>query len=95
MIILNIILFLILIVLQVLDVYTTNKILSQGGRELNKIMKFFMDKFKSFWYIPKVLIVLCSVMFLLFLPILYMSIVLGLINCFYIYVVFHNFKEIK
>lgn len=48
MIILNIILFLILIVLQVLDVYTTNKILSQGGRELNKIMKFFMNKFKSF-----------------------------------------------
>jgi len=37
-------LFIIFIILNILDILTTNKVLSQGGHEENLAMKWLMDK---------------------------------------------------
>jgi len=37
----------------ILDVVSTNKVLKHGGRELNPVMRWVMDKFGKAWAIPK------------------------------------------
>ena len=38
------------------DIWTTNKVIAQGGVELNPVMRFFMVRLDSVWWMPKVLI---------------------------------------
>lgn len=47
------------IALMVADIYLTNKILAKGGRELNPLMKWCMDKLGESWMMPKVIFTLC------------------------------------
>jgi len=42
----------------VADIYLTNKILAKGGRELNPLMKWCMDKLGESWMMPKVIVTL-------------------------------------
>jgi hypothetical protein len=37
----------------VLDVVSTNRVLKSGGRELNPVMRWAMEKFGKAWVIPK------------------------------------------
>ena len=47
------------IALMVADIYLTNKILAKGGRELNPLMRWCMDKLGENWMMPKVIFTLC------------------------------------
>ncbi|WP_417255369.1 DUF5658 family protein [Celeribacter halophilus] len=38
------------------DIVTTNLVLSKGGRELNGIVAWFMERLGRFWWLPKALI---------------------------------------
>jgi len=55
---LNLILSFVAIILTVADIYLTNRILAKGGRELNPLMKWCMDKLGESWMMPKVIITL-------------------------------------
>lgn len=55
------ILFSIFIILNILDILTTNKVLSQGGHEENWAMKWLMDKTGKYWGYYKILLVVVVV----------------------------------
>ena len=42
----------------VADIYLTGKILAKGGRELNPLMRWCMDKLGESWMMPKVIVTL-------------------------------------
>jgi hypothetical protein len=46
------------IALMVTDIYLTNRILAKGGRELNPLMRWCMDKLGESWMMPKVIVTL-------------------------------------
>jgi len=46
------------IALMVADIYLTDKILVKGGKELNPLMKWCMDKLGESWMMPKVIVTL-------------------------------------
>jgi len=43
------------VIANLLDVISTNKVLKNGGKELNPVMRWAMDKFGHLWVIPKLL----------------------------------------
>ena len=88
----NIILALIILFLSVIDIILTNKILSNGGKELNPLMKWCMDKFGSRWWIPKMVITSFLVLGLLQYKILFPFIVAGIAQ---LAIVIWNIKELK
>jgi hypothetical protein len=55
----NFILSLVVIALMVADIYLTNKILAKGGRELNPLIRWCMNKLGESWMMPKVIFTLC------------------------------------
>lgn len=89
----NEILFAALVVLNALDVYTTVAILKQGGSEVNPAMAWLM---RQLGVAPAMIvaktIVLGAVWFLL--PQVHTLVLVGLV-CFYVWVVLHNFGQIK
>ena len=88
-------LFIILIILQGLDIYTTNKALkTKIGREINPVMKYAQKYLNLFWGIPKIIIALGIGIGFLFLGV-YGLVGLGLIDLFYAYIVYNNFKVLK
>lgn len=50
--------FLALLAAQIADVATTNRILARGGRELNPVMCWIMDKTGDQWAVVKVVLAL-------------------------------------
>jgi len=44
------------VIANLLDVISTNKVLKNGGKELNPVMRWAMDKFGKAWVIPKFLL---------------------------------------
>lgn len=91
-------LFVVLVIQQILDIYTTHKVLSQGGRELNPLLDKLMDRIGV---LPALvltkLIVIVSFGFVLFnnpvvsISALLVSVLIG----FYSWVLVNNFKAIK
>ena len=64
----NILLLIAIILFGVADILLTNRILSNGGRELNPIMRLCMDRFGNLWFIPKLMIaIIAGVCFILFI----------------------------
>lgn len=49
---------------QIADIITTRKVLAQGGRELNPVIAFFMDKFGKNWWVAKMLIGIAAAAYL-------------------------------
>lgn len=49
--------YVLLVILQVLDVHSTNKVLAQGGVELNPVMRFLMKVLGEAWWAGKVVMV--------------------------------------
>lgn len=86
------------ILLQVPDVLTTNKVISQGGREANPLVRWYMDKTGKWWWTSKIFASL---------PLIYLwtlqgrgadwVVLSGLIavNAIYVFVVAHNYRQIK
>jgi hypothetical protein len=52
----------------VADISLTSKILAKGGRELNPLMKWCMDKLGESWMMPKVIFTLCILAVLFTMP---------------------------
>ena len=50
--------------LSVLDIVLTNRIISNGGNEMNPVMKFCMNKLGNGWWIPKMAASALIVLFL-------------------------------
>ena len=55
----NLLLSFLTIALMVADISLTSKILAKGGRELNPLMRWCMDKLGESWMMPKVIFTLC------------------------------------
>ena len=52
----------------VADISLTSKILAKGGRELNPLMKWCMDKLGESWMMPKVIFTMCILAVLFTMP---------------------------
>ena len=87
------ILLLALVILNVLDIYTTIRILRHGGSEVNPIMSWLMDKLGVMpaLIVPKTLLLLAVWFYLAIMP----TIVLAGLCCLYAAVILHNYKELK
>ena len=84
----------VIIALNILDVYTTYKILSGGGREVNSYVKWFIDRLGLLKGLlaSKIIIIpfIWCIIFYQSIEVILLSI---LLLCFYIWVVFHNLKQ--
>ncbi len=87
----TIILFILFCVLQVGDVYTTHRVLSKGGREINPVMASLFDAFGDHLapLIAVKVLVCAAIWFFVTDPL-----ILGGLCAFYLVVVLHNAKEI-
>jgi hypothetical protein len=47
-----------LVVLQIPDIWTTNVILAAGGRELNPVVRVMQRRLGRWWWLPKLLLAL-------------------------------------
>ena len=90
---LNELFFVVLVALNSLDIYTTIRILRQGGTELNPVVSWLMDKVGVIpaLIIPKTLFLSACWFFLLDLP----TMVMFGLCCFYALIVLHNYGEIN
>lgn len=89
------------LILQGLDVHSTNKALKVGGVEANPIIRFFMDVFGKLWFIPKVLLGGGPMIALAYIGITLNPLILGVpivpiflafLVALYAFVVYRNFK---
>jgi hypothetical protein len=96
-------LLIIFVMLQVADIYTTHRILSQGGRELNPVMAWL---FERFGHLPALVVVKCIIVGLVARYMVGVTAavfgynvagdtVLAAFCILYIFVVAHNFNQIK
>lgn len=83
---------LIFAVLQIADALTTLKILSNGGSELNPVMRWIFTKLGT---VNGLMVVKCSVILLFYAAMPYIPVwVYVLMVALYTYVVFHNIRQI-
>lgn len=83
----------ILIALNIADVYLTLRILKQGGVEKNPFLKYFIEHYGE----PEALVGIKVVIFLFLLAVwshVTWHLLVGL-NLFYVWVVWHNWKQLK
>lgn len=92
---LSVILALLTFVLNTLDVYTTNKILSHGGVELNKFMAFLMKLMGDWWFLYKYVISVFALIAALTLPSPALVGALVLANGVLGWAVVHNYLVIR
>ena len=84
-----------LLLLQIGDILTTNKVLSQGGVEKNPVEAWCIRVLGKAWWVPKVAVVTAAGAFaVLVLPTL-AAIILVALCSLYVWVVLHNLGQIK
>lgn len=86
-------LFIILIALNVADVYLTLRVLKQGGTEANPVLRYFMDRYGAKEALIGSKVLALGLVYLL-LPWMPLALMLGLIVV-YVWVVWHNWKQLK
>jgi len=90
------ILFIIFVILNILDIYTTLKILEHGGREKNPVVRKFIEWLKPF---PALILVKAVMILAVFFAIKYIGnysyYLLGFGNGIYIWVIINNFRVLK
>ena len=64
----NLLLSFLAIALMVADIYLTNKVIANGGTELNPLMRWCMDKLGENWMMPKVMLTLSLLAVLFTMP---------------------------
>ena len=94
-----ILLVIIYIFLNIADVYTTKRVLENGGVELNPIIAKMMLLLKGFWWVGKILISFITIACVGYLYVIDMKtwamVIMTLANVFYCWVVIHNIKQIR
>jgi hypothetical protein len=78
--------------LQVIDVWTTHKIMSSGGRELNPVMDWF---FKKFGVLPSIIVAKVAVLIIAWLYLISNIEIVFVICVFYIFIVINNLKQMN
>ena len=81
--------------LQLADLYTTRRILSSGGKELNP---FMARMFEEFGVVPALLLLKSSVVlaaYLYLVPWQFGDLIMGLLCVFYCFVVAHNIHQLQ
>ena len=86
----NLLLAFLTIALMIADISLTAKILTKGGRELNPLMKWCMDKLGESWMMPKVIITMGIVAVLFTMP---SSLPLTVVCVIHACIVLWNIKE--
>lgn len=82
-----------LVLLQVPDIVTTNRILEAGGRELNPFVRWLM-RFGRLWWVPKIAVAVgCAAVFVCTREEASRWVMLGLIGV-YVFVVGSNLQQI-
>ena len=88
-------LLLVFVVLQILDLYTTYKIISNGGQELNPVMRWVIQKFGLVTGISSAKAIFVAMLFLLWysskLPLWFIIAA----DIAYVGVIIFNYKSIK
>lgn len=86
-----------LIALNVADVHTTYKIISKGGIELNKVVKWLIDRLGLLKGLSasKIILLPLIVIELYFEPRGFDYGVMSLVCAWYAWVVYHNIKEMR
>lgn len=92
-----ILLVLLLIALNVADMYTTYKIISKGGTELNESVRLFIGKFGLLKGLiaSKIILLPLIIIELYFEPRGFDYGVMVLVCAWYVWVVWHNYSEVK
>jgi len=88
---LNRTLFALLVVLQALDIISTNRALKNGAIEANPIVRKFMERLGKLWWLPKIMLVLGGGWLLLGAGTIG-SVLLGILCVGYSWVVWRNFR---
>jgi hypothetical protein len=83
------------IALNLMDLWSTEKALAKGGRELNPIFAMLMLRVGGKWKAIKIVCALVVLGLLIWLNSIVSVVALGLLNLFYIWVVLHNLGVIK
>ncbi len=83
----------ILALLQIADVWTTNRVIANGGREDNPVLKWIMDRLGEHWWIAKLGIAGLAIFILYSVgqQLLSWIVLIGLIGA-YGWVVHHNYE---
>jgi hypothetical protein len=84
-----------LILLQVPDILTTNRLISRGGRELNPVMRLAMRLGKRWWWVPKLVIAGAGALILAASPDAWSRHALIALNVLYILVIVSNYRQIR
>ena len=87
---LNRTLFALLVVLQALDIISTNQALKNGAIEANPIVRKFMERLGKLWWLPKIMLVLGGGWLLLGAGTIG-SVLLGILCVGYGWIVWRNF----
>ena len=87
---LNRTLFALLVVLQALDIISTNRALKNGAIEANPIVRKFMERLGKLWWLPKIMLVLGGGWLLLGAGTIG-SVLLGILCVGYGWIVWRNF----
>ncbi len=79
-------------VLQAMDVWTTHKVLSAGGSELNPVMDWL---FKRFGVLPSLIVVKVAVVVVFWVYMLDYPLLVSAVCIFYAFVIANNLKHMK
>jgi len=79
-------------ILQVADVWTTHKVLSAGGSELNPVMDWF---FKRFGVLPSLIVIKVAVVVVFWVYMLDYPLLVSAVCIFYAFVIVNNLKHMK
>ena len=93
-------LFILFLLLNIADIILTNKILSQGGQEKNRLVKWLIERMGNKWGYVKFSFVTfviggCVLVLRSYDLKCYDLIILCLVNIIYLYVVFHNIEQLR
>lgn len=81
------------VLLQIADVWTTNKVLARGGREKNPIVRFLMRLFGQLWWVPKLILTIGCGLYLAVQPWPEGPLWLVFIIVLYAWVVWSNLRQ--
>lgn len=87
------VLFVLLVLLQAGDVYTTNRILANGGREANPVIAWVMGKLGRYWWLSKVAVMLPIALLVWLSPGYHTLMALLFMVILYLWVVWHNSQQ--
>jgi hypothetical protein len=83
-----------LFALQVFDILSTNYTLAMhdGVVEANPVIRYFMDRYGDAWYLPKLALMIMTILIALFVPRVrtLTFVVTGLVIAFYVLIVVNN-----